>query len=209
MLRAMALKKTISSGTFASKPSSPTAGTTYLATDIGAGTVLVYTGSKWKPMGGYAMLSADSTVHTGSGTGSEANYHVVTIPAGLLSSGGGLRFYANMTATGTTGTKTITIRHNTTSGAVTGGTLLINSAIGGGTTTLCGFVAHQLFNSGATNSQITPNSSFAGFGGAVNTAALTTGSIDTSAVSYLNFNINGNAADTVGYQGVYVEWIEP
>ena len=27
--------------------------------------------------------------------------------------------------------------------------------------------------------------------------------------SYLNFNMTGNASDTIGYQGIIVEWLEP
>jgi hypothetical protein len=197
-------------GTFANRPTTGlSTGLQYFATDIGAtGAWLTYNGSRWKPASGVAVLYQDAAAHTAAGTGAEANYFTVTIPAGLLSANGGLRIFATMNATGANGTKTLIIRHNTTSGAVTGGTALINGSFGGNASTLSVSVIKDLFNNASVSSQASNNSGIGGYGSASSTAVIT-GSIDTSAVSYINFNVNGNASDTVGYQCVRVEWIEP
>lgn len=213
MLKAVASGSTSASivtpsGTFSSKPASPSAGQQYFATDLGTGILIVYTGSKWKPSTGEAVLLSDSAVHTGAGTGAEANYFTATIPAGLLSTNGALRITAIGSFTGTNGTKTVRIRHNTTSGAVTGGTAIIDNVLGGTGTALSVAAQKTLFNVNDAAVQMTTPNSQAGYGTA-SAAAVLAGAINTANTSYLNFNIVGNALDTVGYQGIIIEWIEP
>lgn len=200
--------KNQTSGTFAGKPSAPYAGQEYFATDIGTGIWITYTGSKWKPSTGIATLVSDGTLHSGAGTGAEANYHVVTIPAGLLSANGQLRITATMNCTGTNGGKTLSLRFSATSGDVATGMQLISSAFGGSNTTLSAGFIKNLYNNNSVSSQIASNTGQGSYASASSTGEIT-GAINTAVVSYLNFNINGNASDTLGYQGITVEWIEP
>lgn len=201
---------TVQKGTYATKPGSPVAGQQYFATDLGVnGLTLVYSGSIWKPAAGSAVLICDPAAHTAAGNASETNYAVVTIPAGLVSANGSLRIYAQGSYTGTTGTKSILIRHNTSSAAVSGGSLLVSSSNGGSNTALSANSAKVLMNVASQSAQIFLPNGTNSYGGASSSTALQTGSINMANASYLNFNIIGNASDTVGYQGIIVEWIEP
>lgn len=194
-------------GTFANKPATPTTGQTYFATDLGSGIWIVYNGSKWKPLEGVATIYQSGAYASGAGVASETNYLAVPIPAGILSATGGLRIVSTMNCTGTMGGKTVSVRHNTTSAAVSGGSQIINTNFGGSSATLSATFIKDLFNLGATNSQVFTNTGIATYGGSSSTG-MSTGSIDTAVISYINFNITGNAADTVGFQGTRIEWIE-
>jgi len=194
-------------GTFASKPTNPPAGTKFFANDLGGGIEIIYTGTKWKPVNGRAVIHCDGVARTGAGTGAEANYASVLIPAGLVSATGALYLEGQMTATGTAGGKTVSVRHNTTQGATSGGSQVINNNFGGSSTTLSLNFTKLILANNATNAQSFLNTGFGGYGAASSTGIIS-GSIDMNAASYLNFNVNGNAADTVGYQGIIVEWIE-
>ena len=199
----------LTSGNFASRPVSPSTGQQYFETDLGTGCLLIYNGSVWKPQGGVCVLVNDGTAHTGPGNATETNYFTVTIPGGLVSANGGLFITANGLFTGTTAVKGFLLRHNTTSGAITGGTVLINSSFSGTSGTLEGNFAKQVWNVNSQSTQTALFNSLGGFGSSNATASGVVGSINMANTSYLNFNMTGNALDTVGYQGILVEWIEP
>lgn len=197
----------VQTGTFANKPASPSAGTQYFATDLGAGIMIVYTGSKWKPVNGYALFYFDTTLRSGAGTGAEANYANILIPAGMVSATGGIRFMATASHTGTTGGKTCIVRHSSTSGNTSSGTQLVNSNFGSGSTSLSAIFEKTILANGATNSQTLMPNTVADYGIAA-VSALFSGSVDMTVDSYINLNINGNAADTLGYKGILAWWIE-
>ena len=196
------------SGTFATLPAAST-GRIYFATDIGTnGILLISNGSVWKPATGVAALYVDPATHQAVGTGVEANYANYKIPAGLLTANGSLRITGQMSCTGTTGGKTIIIRHTIASGSVSGGTTLVNNSFGGSATTITGNFQKFLQNNNSVFAQICLASSFGSYG-TVSGTAETAGTINTANDSWINFNINGNASDTVGYAGVLIEWLEP
>lgn len=195
------------SGVFASKPSSPSTGATYFATDIGpSGCQYLYNGTIWKPASGCCVIANDHTLHSITATGAEANVTAVTIPAGLESAGGHLHIIANGKFTGTAGTKTVKVRHSATSGDTSAGNLLMNSVCGGSNTALANDMNIVEWNT-ATNAQVFYLATNCYIGNA-STSAIATGAIDTAAASYINFNITGTASDAVGYQGIFIEECE-
>lgn len=201
-------QKPASSGVYASKPASPNTGTQYFATDLGtAGVWITYDGTKWKPIGGSAILLLDVTAHQSAGTGAEANYFTATIPAGLLSAHGALRFKGTIKCSGTTAAKSLIVRHNSTSAATSGGVLLKNCTSFLSSAQLTADFQGDIFANAATNAQIAMSSTN-GYIGSASANALATGTIDTTAATYLNFNMNGNASDTLGFQGICIEWLE-
>lgn len=194
-------------GVFASKPGAPITGQQYLATDLGtAGILIVYDGTKWKPATGSAILylnGVQTTLHTGDTA--ETNLKALKIPAGLLSANGGLRINFLGAATGTTNTKTFNIRWTASSGSVSGNYLIHNLSASAAQLSFAGI--RHIWARNATNSQIVPafNSADSGASSGANTAT----AIDTTADSYLNFNVvNANAGDASGYDAIQVEWVE-
>ncbi len=194
-------------GTWAQRPNPAFPGQTYFATDLGTGLAIIYTGTKWKPINGYGLFYFDTTLRSGAGTGAEANYASILIPGGMVSSTGGIRFMATASHTGTTAGKTFIIRHSTTAGDTSTGTQLINSNFGGGSTSLSAIFEKTVLANGATNSQTLMPNTVADYGVAA-VSALFSGSIDMTNNSYINLNINGNAADTLGFKGILAWWIE-
>jgi len=195
------------SGVFASRPTSPGTGYLYFATDLGSGVQLIYNGSKWKPVTGIAVLYCDGTYSSGVGSGAEKNFANYKIPGGLVSTTGGIRLTSTMNCTGTTGAKTIIVRHTTASGSTSGGTAVINSAFGGSAATLSASMQKAILNNASVSVQTMSNSGVATYGSASSTADIA-GAINMASDSYLNFNINGNASDTLGFQGTIIEWFE-
>lgn len=145
------------------------------------------------------VVHSAGAVTTGAATG-EQNLATVTIPANYLGVGGKIRINAQFMSNNNVNTKTYTIRFNTTAGAVTGGLLAMTAS----NTTGTGYSALVTINNTATNAQ-----QVVGPGGTIgaNPNSPGAGSIDTTAVTYIN--INGNpvtsASDTVTVVGWTVE----
>lgn len=200
----------LSSGTFAAKPASPAAGTLYYATNLGTGGMLLnYNGTKWQPVGGVGVLYHDVAYNSVTTVGtSEVNIANYKIPAGLLSSAGCLRIFAEAKYSGTAGSKTGILRHTTSSGSTSGGTLIYSNLNGGSATALSGTFYKMIHNT-ATNAQVIQPTNSNQAGGTAGSAGVATGAIDTTADTYLNFNMSENVSgDTIGYQGVTIEWID-
>ncbi len=195
-------------GAFASKPSTPSQGQLYFATDLGGnGVMMVYSGSIWKPTTGAAVIyqsGVQSTMHTGDTN--ETNVKIVTIPAGLLSANGGLRITTVWAATGTNNTKTTKIYFSATSGGANGTAIY---SIAHGSTALGILSENVLLNRNSASSQIA-NCKSGSVGFNVATAANTTTAINSASASYLNFTVQlANGADSAGIDAAIVEWIEP
>ena len=195
-----------SGGSFANAPGSPGTGQQYFATDIGpSGCGLVYNGSIWKAYSGFCVLANDPTSHTITGTGAEANVFTVTIPANLMGATSFLEIIGqpNHGSSSINGTKNYLLRHSSTSGAVTGGNLLLNSQCGGSSSTKSAQFNLVESNTTTTSQVFYPATNC--YIGNASSSNLSLGSIATSSSSYLNFNINASSSsDTVGYQGIYV-----
>lgn len=198
---------TILQGTFANKPAGAVSGTHYFATDLGAGGIdLVYTGSIWKPSTGVGVIINDYSTHSISCTGSEATVYTVNMPAGIPSATGSIRIWANSVYTGVTAGKTVIIKISATSGSQ-GGTTILSQAFGGSTTALGTTWEKVLHANNSTSSQVMSNTNTGGVGISTTQALLTT-SIATGSAWYFNLDVNGNASDTCGFQGIIVEWLE-
>ena len=195
------------SGTFAGKPSAPYAGQEYFATNIGGGIMLVYTGTKWKPINGVATLYNDVTYTSVTATSAEQNIKNYSIPAGLLSTTGGIEIIGLAAHTGTAGAKNYVWRHTTATGSTSGGSLILNSSVGSAGSTLSQIGYHSLFNAGTLASQKYMPNGTSGWGSS-STVAFGTGAIDTAAESWVNLNLQGTASDTMGYSVVTIRWIE-
>lgn len=198
----------INSGTFANKPGSPSAKDLYYATDLGTGVLIEYTGSKWKPVAGSAVISASGTNTTTNAT-SEHNLTAVKIPQGLLSTNGIIRTTVAWVMTGSNNGRALILRHSTVSGATSGGTVEMSLTPSSTDTTLYSITGVWANNS--TSSQKTFSSSIFGPVGTGSSATYTTSSIATASNDfYININANvNNSGDTAGYNMYMVEWIEP
>lgn len=197
----------IGGGVFASKPGSPTTGQRYFATDLGtAGIEIVFDGTKWKPNGGSAIIHLSGLAATNvTGTASETNNRVVTIPAGLLSANGGLRITALGVSTGANSTKNLRCRWASTSAAVSGSNLIVDMQMSAAQ--LSESFIRTVVNRNATNSQVSAAPSSAGAAQA--TATNGTFALDTTAITYVNFNtLLANTADSGNYDATMIEWIE-
>jgi len=108
-------------------------------------------------------------------------------------------------ATGSTSTRNMIIRHNTSSGAVTGGTEAVFTQFS--STQLSAEICRNIHADNATNVQTMVQFTNAGIG--LSTSGLTSGSIDMTAASYINFNgYVANASDSIGYKTADIEWFE-
>jgi hypothetical protein len=150
------------------------------------------------------ILGSNSSSATTNAT-SEANLLAVLVPGGLLGTNGRIRVTGHYKGTGTAGTKNIRVRHSTSSGDTSAGTLLVN--IAGSATTLSGILAERGFtNNNSASAQICADAAIVGVGGA--TTTVTTGTINTANDSWINLNaFVGNAGDTLGYVFYTVEFI--
>lgn len=198
--------KPITNGAYASKPASPSTGQQYFATDLGtAGLMIIYDGTKWKPLGGVGIIylsGVQTSLHTSDTV--EATVFTYTIAAGLVSANGGLRITINGVATGTAGTKNYRVRLSTTSGSA-GGTLFVDAQ---DSASQLSFVAiRTIVNRNSQASQVSVGNSNAGTG--ASTATSQTGVINMASTSYLNFDvINSNSGDASGFDSILIEWLE-
>ena len=200
-------KATFSSGVFASKPGSPTTGQLYFATDLGTGVLIEYTGSKWKPVGGKAVIyhtGVQGTVLTG-GTGA-TNVGSYTVPAGLLSANGGLVIRTLWGALLTNGTKSTQIKLSASAAGDTSGTNIYSVAHASSTLSVQDI--RVVSNRNSASSQVSSSASVPGGAGATTGANVTT-SINTANVWYINFvGTLGSALDSMYLDMITIEWVE-
>ncbi|MCU1327431.1 MAG: hypothetical protein JWN34_2801, partial [Bryobacterales bacterium] len=185
----------VNSGTFATKPASPTQGQQYFATDLGTnGVLLIYSGSLWKPSSGSAVIFQTGAPATPTSSTSEALLGSISIPAGLLSANGQLRVTTLLAATGTTNTKTARLRFGTSSG-VSGtvlGTYTLSAA------NLSQMVVKPIQNANSLSAQVSSASINSGSGAA--STADATSAINTANATVINLTGQvTNAADTLSY----------
>lgn len=146
------------------------------------------------------IIASSGTASSTTNSATEANLSVATIPAGIMGTNGRLMIEVLYKYVGTAGTKTPTIRHSTSSGDTSAGTILFQNATA--SATLGSALQKGLWNTNSASGQITQTVAATGFSG--NQAAiLVTGSINTGNISYINFNAqtanSGDTAQVVGY----------
>lgn len=198
----------IQSGTFAAKPSaSGNAGLHYFATDLGtAGIVIISDGTKWKPISGIGNIASTGTANVTTAA-SETNLAAIKIPAGLLSANGMLRISVWWVMSTTATNSEPIIRHNTTSGAITGGDKILDY-----TPTSDSQAYTQSIIINANSASVQAASGQAGTANIPNvgtSASYNAGAINTANDSYININdfVNSGGGNA-GYKGYLVEWIE-
>jgi len=141
------------------------------------------------------IIASSGTTSATTNSASEANLIAVTIPAGIMGTNGRLTVEFLYRFVGTAGTKTPTIRHSTTSGDTSAGTVIYGNAA---TTsnTLSSRNIVNVWNSNSASAQVlysVPPTIPLGQQ-AVDTS---TGAIDTASPSYINFNAKtANSGDT-------------
>lgn len=145
------------------------------------------------------IIASSGTATSTTNSLTEVNLSVVTVPAGAIGANGHLVIESLWKFVGAAGTKTCRIRHNTTSGAVTGGTLI--KGITSGASAVSARFLDSIWNANAANAQVLMFNDVTLL--TFNNNAIVAGAIDTASASYLNFNaLVANAGDTaqlVGY----------
>jgi hypothetical protein len=206
------------SGTFASKPGSPTTGQLYLATDIGGdtpGVMLIYSGTRWKPLGGRARLKTLGAPVTGL-TNSESISLQASLPAGLLAVNDVVEVWSAGNKSGTTDTYNTTIRLGTA--GTTADTAIQPALVESLVASLSFGTIYAFKITAATTSQRIGNSggtSAANIGGSYgggNAGAQAAG-VTISNVSNALFLsvalVSGGATNTIGLYSGYIDWCTP
>jgi hypothetical protein len=146
---------------------------------------------------------ASPTTHTGDQL--ETNLAACSLPANTMGASGALRitalWYRSATTTNTT---TFTIRMNTTSAAVTGGLGMVSVA--DNTSASVGYQSIGVVRNTSASTQIFPFLNGVSLVGSLS-AAPTTGSQNTAAQQYINFNCQDttSSGDTCGIYSYTVE----
>lgn len=161
----------------------------------GSGTVTVPAATGTLPI----IIASSGTASSTTNSATEVNLAVVTIPAGIMGTNGSLVIQVGYKYVGTAGTKTPIVRHSTSSGDTSAGTII------GGNNTVANTVLSQsstpliVRNSNSASAQIFPVTSAASglqLAGSSPTA-LSTGAINTANASYININaLTANSGDT-------------
>lgn len=172
--------------------------------DIGVsgGALFISDGTDWKSLGPLVIGRSNVAIPNSNSTNNaEFNFAAVTIPAGLMGLNGSLWFRAIWTFTGSTNQKIPSCRHSTGSGNTSG-----NNALGSGTSSATNvmFFGQGFFrNRASAASQFaSPSAINSNIGFSAGVAGAPT--LDTTAVSYINFN--GNKA--LGTETMTLEWYE-
>lgn len=170
---------------------------------------LAFDGTKLN-YGGYNLEKIIAQSGTASanltGSTSETNLAIVTIPAGVMSANARLKIEVLLLFTGTAGTKTFRLRHSTTSGDVSGGTNY--SQVAAVAASLSASITANIWNTNSTSAQV----GYAPASLTVGTSTLTvvTGALATTNISYLNLNgVLGNSGDAMQIVGYTVTLINP
>lgn len=113
----------LKTSTWANRPTTAQVGDLIMITDIGpVDEVFKYNGTRWAPINGQCLLASNNTSVSVTGTTSQTELGVATIPGGLVSSNGMLEIYCFWSMTNSANTKTTRIKLMETSDPVTGGT---------------------------------------------------------------------------------------
>jgi len=155
--------------------------------------------------GGYNVpttICESGTASTTTNSATEVNLANCEIPANAMGANGQIFITYLYKYVNINGTKTPIFRMTTSSGSTSGGILLRNVAATAGALGTLDFL--HVWNTNATNAQITfPNGS-SGLGGT--STVLTTGTIDTTANSWINLNcLVANSGDTCQVAAYTVE----
>lgn len=146
-----------------------------------------------------------STPVTTTGSTSETNLKICTIPAGVMTASSVLRITAawSRSASGTDSVSFFT-RMSSTSGAATGGLNLGFGQSGSG-------IINELTMSWITNTTTSAQTAYPGNGFGSQSGTVQTSSINTASVSYINFNCQNStsASDTCGIYSYTVELLNP
>jgi len=165
------------------------AGTDASSVALGAGGTAVY-----EATAGRILCSTNVATATTSAL-SETNLAVCTIPANTITVGGIVRGQWFVKATGTNTGHVYVLRFSGTSGDTSGGLKWSESGTNGNISK----ALYKSFWQTGANAQETMSES-GNDGPAVSASVNLTGSIDTTATSYINLNASvGDAADTIGY----------
>jgi len=167
---------------------------------FGAGGTVSYTATARR------MICSLTTATGTTNSASETNLAVCTIPANTITANGRLEVTVWPKFTGVNNTKIYAVRFSGTSGDVSTGLLFFQ--VTASATALAGALQRSLWNTGATNSQMSLPLGLIGDGNASSSSAYLTGSIDTTATSYINFNgSTTNSSDTLGYAAYSVTFV--
>lgn len=140
--------------------------------------------------------------HTGDTN--EANLAAIKIPAGLLGANSEIRVTTEWTLTSSANNKSIIVRYSATSGSVSGTDPAFQNVPQ--TTNTSYRTQVQFGNNGATGSQIAASTGINWVGGTASSSA--TGSIDTTADTYVNINTKlASGSDTATLVSYVVEVI--
>jgi hypothetical protein len=143
--------------------------------------------------------------NTGVGT-SEVNMAVCTIPANTLVNNATLRITSRWQMTDNADTKTLVVRMNTSSGAVTSGNIILNAPFTTKQSMLCPDYVFE--ENAASSQQLVTDTTCTAY--APNASAWSTGTLSTTAALYINFNsITGVSSDTITLEGYTVELLVP
>lgn len=139
------------------------------------------------------ILGSSGTASATTSSLTEVALVTVTIPAGIMGTNGQITILAVYKYVGIAGTKTTNIRHSTTSGDTSAGTLIYTNT--SSSSALSQPVFKYFWNSNSASAQVMALNTQAGLGSS--TSTVTTGSINTANASYINLNgFVTNAGDT-------------
>jgi hypothetical protein len=205
----------ITSGTWASRPGSPSTRDLYFATDVGdtGGTLLMYNGTRWKPVNGRARLATLGAPVTGL-TNSESISLKATNPAALFVVNDQFEIWLAGNKSGATDTCNATVRigtNGTTADTAVWSAFGVQAAtsLTFGTTLAFKVTAAttaQKIGDGAANYNAA--SAYAG----ANTNAMPAGVVISNISNALFIDvalISAGATNTIGFYGGYIEWITP
>lgn len=150
--------------------------------------------------GGYQIIGQAYPNISITGVTTEQNVAAAPVPANAMGAGGTIRVTLLLSMTNNANTKTVFVRLNPTSGAVTGGGMATSAF----TSTASAQLLTIIRNNGATNAQSTIQTMQTPFSSGTN---LVTGlAIDTTQPAWVNIGIwPANAADTITLLGYTVE----
>lgn len=182
------------------KNETPQAGTMYYTADIGSGLILIYTGTRWKPLSGAAVLATQPAEITGITNTAQLATRIL-LPADFLKIGDELRFSYGATKSGTTDTGNISAyigAAGTTADAQvagTTGTTMTTTQISTG-----GFYGVRVVSATTVRKIGTGAAANSSYGGSSTTggaAATTIPNINTALYASL-FGVSSGAVDTLG-----------
>ena len=152
-------------------------------------------------LGAWRILDHSAVASSLTGTTTETALANIMIPGGIIGANGMVRITTLWTGTSNANSKTYRVRHSSSSGA-SGNTY---TSVSGITTTPTYKIQTEFHNRNSVSSQVGGLSSGTGGWGSTS-LGLVTGTIDTSANSYINISgILADAADTLTLEAYTVE----